>query len=100
MHAISGPSSAVRIFVFLLVWTVLTHYSVDASLWSSVKGETDQVEGIDNENDNGNEELVSPIVNREIKVSVKAPWPSSSKITYSTGILFFCNSATISSDSI
>jgi hypothetical protein len=52
---------ATGIFVFLLVWTtVLT-----------------QVDGIDNDVDN--DELVSPIVNREIKVSVKAPWPSSSK---------------------
>jgi len=83
MHTIGSSSSGGTIFVCLLLWTILTHYGGEASVWSYLTGATEdfqvQENGSDNSYDNDNDELVSPIVNREIKVSVKAPWPSSSE---------------------
>jgi hypothetical protein len=77
------------IFFFLLAWILgaTPYYGsfCDASMWSYLTRSPDAVTeddqppitdtGIDTDND----ELVSPIVNREIKVSVEAPWPSSSE---------------------
>eukprot|EP00537_Pseudo-nitzschia_pungens_P004873 CAMPEP_0172358516 /NCGR_PEP_ID=MMETSP1060-20121228/2824_1 /TAXON_ID=37318 /ORGANISM="Pseudo-nitzschia pungens, Strain cf. cingulata" /LENGTH=75 /DNA_ID=CAMNT_0013079761 /DNA_START=175 /DNA_END=398 /DNA_ORIENTATION=- len=48
----------------------------EASLWSYVPGVAGS-ESATTEEDR-KDDLVSPIVNREIEVSVKAPWPSSS----------------------
>ena len=78
-----------RVFVLLKIFIVLAVSSVEASIWSYLTGEKEDSDShipvggsflkYNNGNVNDYDELVSPIVNREIKVAVKAPWPSSSK---------------------
>uniref|UniRef100_A0A448ZD96 UDP-glucose:glycoprotein glucosyltransferase n=1 Tax=Pseudo-nitzschia multistriata TaxID=183589 RepID=A0A448ZD96_9STRA len=79
------------IFGFLLAWIAVVATIAkngnglfcEASAWSYIFGESEIQEHENNHGEvlsaSGEElELVSPIVNREIRVSVKAPWPSSS----------------------
>ena len=58
----------------LRLWWILAFlYPIEASLWSFRSTSSEE----SNKND-----LVSPIINREIQVSVKAPWPSSPSNMY------------------
>ena len=69
----------------LLVWIsgTTTYFGsvCEASLWSYLTGSSEEVAEEKSHSiiQNDENELVSPIVNREIKVSVEAPWPSSSE---------------------
>ena len=76
----------INIFASLLLWilgaTIYYGSFCDASMWSYMTGSSDTI--VEDEKPHitdteMNIELVSPIVNREIKVSVEAPWPSSSE---------------------
>lgn len=83
----SSLSLGIFVFLFAWIWGATTYYGsfCDASMWSYLTGysdtmaEGDQPPTVDPEMSSDGDELVSPIVNREIKVSVEAPWPSSSQ---------------------
>ena len=71
-------------FLLACILGATIHYGAfgeASTIWSYLSGSSDTAVE-DDENpvlDLEMDELVSPIVNREIKVSVEAPWPSSSQ---------------------